>query len=104
MKYKRPVAPVQAPSHSSSSDEGSLGAVPVDPAFVAQYEMWVVAAAACDEAKKLRDWKYAMDSIAVTMVIAATCGPQISIWVGQMFKRTPKIQPQDLWKVQNQFM
>ena len=98
MKYQRPVAPVQAPSHSSSLDEGSSGAVPVDPAFVAQHEKWVVAAAACDEAKKMRGWKYSMDGISLAMVIAAICGSQISIQVGQMFERTPKIQPWVPWK------
>ena len=65
VKYMQPVAPV--PDSASSSDEGSLFAVSVDPVVVAQHEKWAVAAATFDEVKKLRDWKYSMDSISVAM-------------------------------------
>ena len=39
-----------------------------------------------------------MDGVSVSMAIAATCGPQTSIRIGQMLENDAELQPKDLWK------
>ena len=71
---------------------------PADSRYRAKFEKYMVAEADWKDARDLRNYKYSMDGVSVTMAIAAACGPQISVWIGQYFERNARMQPDELWK------
>lgn len=71
--------------------------MPSDPVFVAKYMRYKVAEAAFNDAEKFCNYRYHMDGVSVSMAIAATCGPQIPIRIGQMFENNAELQPKDLF-------
>ena len=58
----------------------------------------MVAEVAWKDARNVCNCKYSMDGISVTMAVTATCGPQISVQIGQQFERDARMQLDELWK------
>ena len=96
LMFKRPQAP-ELDSYRETIGGALITAQP-DRAFRAKYREYEVAEAAWQRARELRELKHAMDGVSVSMAIAATCGPQISTRIGQVFGTNAELQPKVLWK------
>ena len=83
VKFKLP----QAPSLESYVEQigGAVGTVQPDRAFRAKYNEYEAVEAAWSEAQELRDPKYELDGISVSMAIAANCVTQIFTRIKQAF-------------------
>ena len=99
LQFKRPDPPLEPPRPTVAPNvDGDMEIATIDPEYAVRYQRYKVSLAAFEDAQKLRNYRYHMDGVSVSMAIAATCGSQISLRIGQVFGSDAELQPKDLWK------